>query len=151
MGFLQPSPPPFDLEEWKAQPFLTRLKANAQDWAVNGFGTPGVVYLLYVVKLAIYLVGGFLLIAATTPGIGGLGDFGDWWSQPIVFQKLAVWTLIWEVLGLGSGSMPLALRFAPPIGGVLYWLRPRTVRRKPRVSGTRPVNAGSRTVPGRSQ
>ena len=40
MGFLQPSPPPFDLEEWKRQPFLTRLKANAQDWAVNGFGTP---------------------------------------------------------------------------------------------------------------
>jgi hypothetical protein len=131
MGFLQPSPPPFDLEEWKAQPFLTRLKANAQDWAVNGFGTPGVVYLLYVVKLAIYLVGGFLLIAATTPGIGGLGDFGDWWSQPIVFQKLAVWTLVWEILGLGSGSMMLALRFSPPIGGVLYWLRPGTVRLPP--------------------
>jgi hypothetical protein len=131
MGFLQPSPPPFDLEEWKAQPFLTRLKANAQDWAVNGFGTPGVVYLLYVVKLAIYLVGGFLLISATTPGIGGLGDFGDWWSEPIVFQKLAVWTLFWEMLGLGSGSMMLALRFSPPIGGVLYWLRPGTVRLPP--------------------
>jgi hypothetical protein len=131
MGFLQPSPPPFDLEEWKAQPFLTRLKANAQDWAVNGFGTPGVVYLLYVVKLAIYLVGGFLLISATTPGIGGLGDFGDWWSEPIVLQKLAVWTLVWEILGLGSGSMMLALRFSPPIGGVLYWLRPGTVRLPP--------------------
>jgi hypothetical protein len=24
--------------------------------------------------------------------------------------------------------MPLAFRFAPPIGGILYWLRPRTVR-----------------------
>ena len=75
MPFLTPSPPPFDLEEWKRQPFLTRLKANAQDWAVNGFGTPGVVYVLYIVKLAIYLVGGFVLIGATTPGLGGLGDF----------------------------------------------------------------------------
>ena len=131
MGFLQPSPPPFDLEEWKRQPFLTRLKANAQDWAVNGFGTPGVVYLLYIVKLAIYLVGGLILIGATTPGLGGAGDFGDWWSEPIVFQKLAVWTLVWEILGLGSGSMPLALRFSPPIGGVLYWLRPGTVRLPP--------------------
>src|SRR5688500_6916090 len=91
--FLTPSPPPFDIEEWKQQPFLTRLKANAQDWAVNGFGTPGVVYLLYVVKLVIYLVGGLILIGATTPGLGGPGDFGDWWSEPIVFQKLAVWTL----------------------------------------------------------
>src|SRR5688500_4273930 len=131
MGFLQPSPPPFDLEEWKRQPFLTRLKANAQDWAVNGFGTPGVVYLLYIVKLAIYLVGGLILIGVTTPGLGGPGDFGDWWSEPIVFQKLAVWTLVWEILGLGSGSMPLALRFSPPIGGVLYWLRPGTVRLPP--------------------
>ena len=131
MGFLQPSPPPFDLEEWKRQPFLTRLKANAQDWAVNGFGTPGVVYVLYIVKLAIYLVGAFILIGATTPGFGGLGDFSDWWSQPIVFQKFAVWTLVWEILGLGSGSMMLALRFKPPIGGVLYWLRPGTVRLAP--------------------
>jgi len=131
MPFLTPSPPPFDLEEWKQRPFLTRLKANAQDWAVNGFGTPGVVYLLYVVKLAIYVVAGFLLIAATTPGIGGLDDFGDWWSNPIVFQKFAAWTLVWEILGLGSGSMPLALRFSPPIGGVLYWLRPGTVRLPP--------------------
>ena len=131
MGFLQPSPPPFDLEEWKRQPFLTRLKANAQDWAVNGFGTPGVVYVLYIVKLTIYLVGGFILIGATTPGLGGLGDFTDWWSEPIVFQKFAVWTLVWEILGLGSGSMMLALRFRPPIGGVLYWLRPGTVRLPP--------------------
>jgi transmembrane protein DUF3556 len=131
MGFLQPSPPPFDLETWKRQPFLTRLKANAQDWAVNGFGTPGIVYVLYIVKLTIFLVGAFILIGATTPGFGGLGDFSDWWSEPIVFQKFAVWTLVWEILGLGSGSMMLALRFKPPIGGVLYWLRPGTVRLPP--------------------
>lgn len=146
MGFLQPSPPPFDLEEWKAQPFLTRLKANAQDWAVNGFGTPGAVYLLYIVKLAIYLVGAFLVIGATTPGLGGLGDFTDWWNHPIVFQKLAVWTLVWEILGLGSGSMPLALRFSPMIGGVLYWLRPGTVRLPPYADKV-PLTRGFRRTP----
>ena len=26
MGFFEPSPPPFDLEEWKAKPHLARLK-----------------------------------------------------------------------------------------------------------------------------
>ena len=82
-------------------------------------------------KLAFFFVGGLILIGLTTPGLGGPGDFTDWWSQPIVFQKLAVWTLVWEILGLGSGSMPLALRFSPPIGGVLYWLRPGTVRLPP--------------------
>ena len=68
MGFLEPSPPPFDLDEWRSKPYLERLKPNAQDWAVNGFGTPTFVYLLYVVKLIVFAVGAFLVIAATTPG-----------------------------------------------------------------------------------
>jgi hypothetical protein len=131
MSFLQPSPPPFDLEEWKARPYLARLKANCQDWAVNGFGTPGVVYLLYFVKLAVFVLGAFFVISVTTPGIGSLGDIGDWWTKPIVFQKFAVWTVIWEILGLGSGSMQLAARYGPVIGGALYWLRPGTVRLPP--------------------
>jgi hypothetical protein len=131
MGFFQPSPPPFDLEEWKAKPFLARLRPVVQDWAVNGFGAPGAIYLLYVVKLVVFVGGAALLISATTPGIGGLGDIEDWWYDPIVFQKAAAWTMLWEILGLGSGSLPLAARYIPPIGGVLYWLRPRTVRLPP--------------------
>jgi hypothetical protein len=131
MSFLQPSPPPFDLEEWKAKPYLSRLKDNCQDWAVNGFGTPGVVFLLYAVKLVVYVVGAFFVISITTPGIGGLGDVGDWWTEPIVFQKFVVWTLVWEILGIGSGSMQLAARYGPVIGGALYWLRPGTVRLPP--------------------
>ena len=111
MSFLQPAPPPFDLDEWKAKPYLERLKANCQDWAVNGFGTPGVVFLLYAVKLVVFVVAAFFVISVTTPGVGGLGDVGDWWTRPIVYQKLAVWTLLWEILGLGSGSMQLAARY----------------------------------------
>src|SRR5215210_580546 len=131
MSFLQPSPPPFDLEQWKAKPYLARLKANCQDWAVGGFGAPGVVYLLYFLKLVFYVVGGFFVISLTTPEIGTLADIGDWWMKPIVFQKFAVWTLLWEILGLGSGSMQLAARYGPVIGGALYWLRPGTVRLPP--------------------
>jgi transmembrane protein DUF3556 len=131
MSFLQPAPPPFDIDEWRAKPHLSRLKAICQDWAVNGFGPPEIVYLLYAVKLVIYLVGAFFVISITTPGIGGLGDVGDWWTEPIVFQKLAVWTILWEILGLGSGSMQLAARYGPIIGGVLYWLRPGMVRLPP--------------------
>jgi hypothetical protein len=131
VGFLQPEPPPFDLDEWKAKPFLSGLKPVVQDWAVDGFGAPGVIYLLYVLKLIVFVVAPALLISATTPGIGGLGEIGDWWSEPIVFQKVAVWTMVWEILGLGSGSMALAARYTPPIGGVLYRLRRGTVRLAP--------------------
>src|SRR6267378_4325264 len=140
MGFLSPSPPPVDVEAWKRLPHLERIKPLAQDWAINGFGTPTAIYVVYILKLIVFAVGGFLLISATSPGLGGLSDIGSWWTQPIVFQKVVVWLLLWEVLGLGCGSMPLTFRFLPPIGGVLYWLRPGTVRLPPwpdKVPGTR--------------
>lgn len=131
MGFIAPSPPPVDVDEWKRLPHLERIKPLAQDWALNGFGTPTSVYLLYVVKLVVFVLGAFLTISATTSALGGLGDIGDWWTDPIVLQKLVVWTMLWEIVGLGCGSMPLTFRFIPPIGGILYWLRPGTVRQPP--------------------
>jgi transmembrane protein DUF3556 len=131
MGFIDPTPPPFEYEEWKRRSHLERIKPLAQDWALNGFGTPYFVFLLYVVKLVLYAGGGLLLISATTPELGGIGDLSSWWTEPIVFQKAVVWTMLWEVLGLGAGSLPLTLRFSPMIGGVLYWLRPSTVRLPP--------------------
>jgi hypothetical protein len=130
MGFLEPAPPPFDLEEWKRKPHLSRLKPLVQDWGANGFGSPGFVYLIYIVKLVLFSVGAVFVISLT-PGLGSLTDLGDWWTEPIVFEKLAVFVLLWEILGLGAGSMPLSFRFSPPIGGVLYWLRPGTVRLAP--------------------
>src|SRR3954470_21590269 len=105
MGFIAPADPPVDVAEWRKLPHLSRIKPLAQDWAINGFGTPEAVYLLYVVKLIVFALGGFLLIGATTPRLGGLGSFSDWWTQPIVFQKIVVWLVLWESLGLGCGSM----------------------------------------------
>jgi hypothetical protein len=131
MGFIAPAAPPVDIEEWQRLPHLERIKPLAQDWALNGFGTPYFVYLLYIVKLVVYAGGGLLLISATTKGLGGLGSLSSWWTEPIVFEKAVVWTMLWEVLGLGAGSMPLTLRFSPMIGGVLYWLRPGTTRLPP--------------------
>jgi Transmembrane protein of unknown function (DUF3556) len=131
MGLLTPTPPPFEIGEWRRLSHLERIKPLAQDWALNGFGTPVAVYFLYIVKLLIYAGGGLLLISATTDGLGGIGDLGSWWTEPIVFQKAVVWTMLWEVLGLGAGSLPLTLRFSPMIGGVLYWLRPGTIRLPP--------------------
>ena len=142
MSFFAPAEPPFDLEEWKRKPHLARIKPLVQDWGENGFGSPTAVYLLYALKLVVY-AGGALLAISTTPGLGGIGDFSDWWTEPIVFQKLAVWTLLWEILGLGAGSMPLSFRFVPPIGGPLYWLRPGTVRMPPWPDKV-PLTAGTR-------
>ena len=131
MGFIAPSPAPFDLAEWRTRSHLERIRPLTLDWVENGFGTPSAIYLLYLVKIAVYGAGGLALIGATTKGLGPLGDLSTWWTQPLVFQKAVVWTLLWEVLGLGCGSMPLTFRFLPPVGGFLYWLRPGTMRLAP--------------------
>lgn len=132
MGLLDPAPPPFEVSEWRRLPHLERIKPLAQDWALNGFGTPVAVYFLYVFKILAYAGLGALVIFASS----------GWpaWYEPIVFQKAVIWTMLWEVLGLGAGSLPLTLRFSPMIGGVLYWLRPGTTRLPPwpaKVPGTR--------------
>ena len=143
MGFLSPSDPPFDsIEEWRRRPYRERLKPLAQDWAINGIGVPQAVYLLYIVKLVIYLGGGILLIFATSD-LGGLSKIGDWWAEPVVFQKAVVWTMLWEALGLGAGSLPLTLRFSPMVGGFLHWLRPGTIRQPP-WPGKVPLTGGDR-------
>lgn len=141
MGLIKPLLPDLDLAEWRSRPHLQRIKPLAQHWVDHGFGTPYAIHLLYVVKVAGYAVGG-LAVAAATPGIGSLGDVGTWWFELSVYQKIVIWTLLWEVLGLGCGSGPLTLRFLPPLGGFLYWLRPGTVRLAPwpRI----PLTAGTR-------
>jgi Transmembrane protein of unknown function (DUF3556) len=146
MGFIAPAPPPVEIEEWKRLTHLQRIRPLAQDWAINGFGTPYFVFLLYILKLIVYAGGGLLVISATTSGLGGLGSLSGWWTEPIVFEKAVVWTMLWEVLGLGAGSMPLTLRFSPMIGGVLYWLRPGTIRLPPWPERV-PLTRGTRRTP----
>ena len=39
--------------------------------------------------------------------------------------------MLFEVIGLGCGFGPLNNRFFPPMGSILYWLRPNTIRLPP--------------------
>jgi hypothetical protein len=145
MGFMSPELPDVDHDTWQAQPRATRLQVVTRHWAEHGFGTPYAVYLLYLIKIALYVAVPAWVISLT-PGLGGLSQIGDWWTQPIVYQKVIVFTLLFEVLGLGCGSGPLTGRFWPPIGGFLYWLRPNTIR-LPAWPGKVPFTSGdNRTI-----
>jgi len=42
-----------------------------------------------------------------------------------------LFTMLFEVVGLGCGFGPLNNRFYPPMGSILYWLRPNTIRLPP--------------------
>ena len=142
MGFLKPNMPRIDVAEWSALGRSERIKPMARHIAENGMGNPDVFFVLYAVKIVLYILGG-LLFALSTSGIDGWGAIGNWWSEPIVFQKVVLWSLLFEVLGLGCGFGPLTGKIAPPMGSPLYWLRPGTIRLAP-WPGKIPFTGGDR-------
>jgi len=140
MGFMSPELPDVDPDTWPSRPRAERLQIVTRHWAEHGFGTPYAVYLLYLIKIGLYVAAPAAIISLT-PRLGGLGHISEWWTQPIVYQKVIVFTLLFEVMGFGCGSGPLTGRFMPPIGGFLYWLRPNTIR-LPAWPGKVPLTSG---------
>lgn len=131
MGFMNPTLPDIDIDEFRQLPRRDRVRASVQHWGQHGFGTPKAILIIYVLKIVGYAVGGAAIIGATTPGLGGLSDVGSWWTEPIVLQKAVLWTLTFEVMGLGCGFGPLTFHFMPPLTAPLMWLRPGTTRLAP--------------------
>ena len=125
--FLKPIPPPYDPLEWETKPFPERCRMVCNAWALQGYGTPLAVYAVYVLKILLY-IGGWIFFCRFTPGMGGVAQIGDWWLRPEAFQKAILWSLLFEIVGLGCGSGPLTGRYLPPIGGLLYFLRPGTTK-----------------------
>ena len=119
-----------DFEEWSKGTRSEKIRPMARHWAEVGFGTPIALHLFYVLKILVYIVVAAMFALATN-GIDGLANIGQWWTEPIVFQKVVLYTMLFEVIGLGCGFGPLNNRFFPPIGSPLYWLRPNTIRLPP--------------------
>jgi len=127
MGFLAPTPPPYDALEWAKKPLVERGRMVCEAWAMHGYGTPHGVFLAYALKVALY-VSGWMLFCRFSHSLGGPTTIASWWLHPIAFQKAIVWSLLFEILGLGCGSGPLTGRYFPPLGGCLYFLRLRTTK-----------------------
>jgi hypothetical protein len=133
MGFLNQEVPAIDFPEWSKGTRAEKIRPMARHWAEVGFGTPVALHLFYVVKILAYI------------GVGWLFTIGHSPTDPIVFQKVVLFSMLFEVVGLGCGFGPLNNRFYPPMGSILYWLRPNTIRLPPwpgRVPFTKGDNRG---------
>ena len=119
MGFLKQEVPVIDFEQWSKGTRAEKIRPMARHWAEVGFGTPVALPLFYVLKIGLYIAGGALFA------------IGHSWTDPVVFQKIVLYTMLFEVVGLGCGFGPLNNRFYPPMGSILYWLRPNTIRLPP--------------------
>jgi len=130
MGFVQPNLPVVDMAEWSKKPRAERVVPMVRHIAEKGFGTPLIMHVMYGIKIALYILGAWLF-AWSTNGIHGFTNVAAWWTEPIVFEKAVLYTMLFEVVGLGCCFGPLAGRYFPPMGSILYWLRPGTIRLPP--------------------
>ncbi len=124
---LKPILPPYDIGEWRQMPYAEKLKLVCQSWAMQGYGTPPLVYTVYILKIAFY-VGVWLFFCSLSPALGGPATIGEWWAHPLALQKAVLWSMVFEIMGFGCGSGPLTGRYIPPVGGFLYFLRPGTTK-----------------------
>ena len=55
MGLLHPTPPPYDPLVWAKKPFAERGRMVCEAWAMQGYGTPIAVFVVYALKIALYV------------------------------------------------------------------------------------------------
>ena len=131
MGFKTGNFPPVDLETFLDRPLFERTRALATHWADYGFGSPKMIPATYVVKLVVLYIGIGLTLITLTSGVGRPWEVSTWWDQPIVYQKAVLWTMFLETVGIAGSWGPIAGKFKPMIGGILFWARPGTIRMPP--------------------
>ena len=120
MPFLTPTVPDVEPTEFLRRPFAEQMKALTAFWAQSGFGTQRMVHMIYIVKVAVLYVCGGVLVASLTSEVGSPLEVSSWWNEPIVYQKLVLWTVLLEVFGIAGTWGPLAAHFKPMTGGAAY-------------------------------
>ncbi|UKD51826.1 DUF3556 domain-containing protein [Amycolatopsis sp. FU40] len=131
MGFKTGDFPPVDPETFLRKPLFERTKALALHWVQFGFGSPKMIPATYVVKLVFLYVLAGVALATATSGVGPFWDVAAWWREPVVYQKLVLWTVFLEAVGVAGSWGPIAGKFKPMTGGILFWARPGTIRLRP--------------------
>ncbi|MEU4314019.1 DUF3556 domain-containing protein [Nocardia sp. NPDC024068] len=131
MGFITPSPQPVPPAEFVRLPLRERIRILSIHWADDGFGTPRMLHVVYIVKmLGLYFAVGLAITSWTTEYVH-FTEPGTWFDSIVVYQKLAVWLTLLEVIGLAGAFGPLCGHFAPMLGNIRYWIRPGTIRMAP--------------------
>ncbi|GAA1233655.1 DUF3556 domain-containing protein [Prauserella halophila] len=131
MGFTTADAPPVEVETFLEKPLRERMKTLALHWVEYGFGSPKMIHTTYIVKLVIFYIIGGTALTTWTSGLGPFWDVMSWWDEPIVYQKLVLWTVLLEAVGVAGSWGPLAGKFKPMTGGILFWARPGTIRLRP--------------------
>jgi hypothetical protein len=99
------------------------VSEQPKNWVDNGYGVPRLVHAIYIVKLVFFYVLGGIVVATVTSGLPAFWHVAHWWNEPIVYQKVILWTVLLETIGVAGSWGPLAGKTKPMMGGILYWAR----------------------------
>lgn len=125
--FMKPQPLPYDYDEWNKLCFNEKTKMICQAWAMQGFGAPKFAILFYTLKIILY-VWVWTFFCSLSIELGSLATINSWWFKLEALEKAVAWTMLIESVGFGGASGPLTARYMPPLGGILYYLRPGTIK-----------------------
>ncbi|GAA2399622.1 DUF3556 domain-containing protein [Mycolicibacterium llatzerense] len=131
MGFTTPVLPEVEPEWFLRQPLMERIRIITVKWVDHGYGVPRMIHVLYLVKLVFFYALGGIVIATATSGLPTFWHVSEWWSQPIVYQKAILWTVLLELIGFAGSWGPLAGKTKPMTGGFRFWAKPNTIRLRP--------------------
>jgi hypothetical protein len=131
MGFTQPDLAAVDPDTFLQKPLMERMRILAIDWAEQGFGSPKMIHTMYIAKLVIFFAIGGITVATATSGLPAFWHVTQWWNQPVVYQKVILWTVLLEAIGVAGSWGPLAGKVKPMTGGILFWARTGTIRLRP--------------------
>jgi transmembrane protein DUF3556 len=145
MGLTTGTLPPIEPDTLYDLPYLERIKLLSRHWVEYGFGAPKIVPIIYIVKLLFCYIGGGYLVASATSGLSPLHPT-TWWTEPIFYQKLVLWTVLLETLGVGGSWGPMAGHFKPFTAGWRVYVHLDTIRQPP-WPGKVPFTRGDRRAP----
>jgi Transmembrane protein of unknown function (DUF3556) len=131
MGFVKPTLPEVDYEEFLRLPLMERIRIMSLKWVDHGYGAPRMIHVLYIVKLVFFYALGGVTIATVTSDLPAFWHVSQWWNQPIVYQKVILWTILLELLGMAGSWGPLAGKTKPMTGGYRFWAKLNTIRLRP--------------------
>ena len=120
--------PPYEAQRILSAPFPERVRLVCTTWASQVNPNPFIVTVMYWVKYLVFFAGGWAFFVSFNADYPGFGSPGAWAFTLAAFQKALLWSLVYEITGLGCSSGPMNARFIPPIGGLLYFLRPGTTK-----------------------
>ncbi|MCK9247843.1 MAG: DUF3556 domain-containing protein [Solirubrobacteraceae bacterium] len=139
MGLTTGNFPPVDPPTFMKMPYLERIKTLSRHWAEYGFGAPKITMFIYLFRMIFFTAGCGVLAATLTSDLNPFAP-SEWFDQAIVWQKLIVWMLLIESLGMGGSWGPLSGHFKPFTAGFRHYFRVGTIRLPPwpdKVPGTK--------------